>query len=265
MEFNAKNARSIAFRTMLLGEYPQTVKADEVSILGEIDARGYYLGSDGAYYVRSLANMYESHSAYTFSTGEQIKNGELYYFKLEPIRWRILIENGDKAFLLCDSILASHCYDPTSNKYSRSEIRAWLNGEFYHTAFDEVQKSRIRTTTVDNSARTTREKWNLRASRSTKDKIFLLSYQEWLSEEYQFNSDLLAYDEARRIQTSDYARATGTLICTNEWDYGFGCWWLRSPSRDRKRVACMGAYDGSCGRAGVGQRFGVAPAMWIQL
>jgi uncharacterized repeat protein (TIGR02543 family) len=66
-----------------LGEYPQTLKSDDVTITKTIDERGYYLGSDGFYYAK-------------YST---------YYFKVEPIRWRILTEQDGKAFLFCDIII----------------------------------------------------------------------------------------------------------------------------------------------------------------
>ena len=41
-----------------LGEFPQTLKADDVTITDTIDARGYYLGSDGNYYAAVTADPY---------------------------------------------------------------------------------------------------------------------------------------------------------------------------------------------------------------
>lgn len=38
------------------GEYPQTIKEDNVVISTEQDSRGYFLGSDGAYYAKVVAS-----------------------------------------------------------------------------------------------------------------------------------------------------------------------------------------------------------------
>ena len=77
------------------GEYPQTLKADDVTITSETDSRGYYLGSDGNYYAMVTADPYvdgmaaDPTSKSTFTTGASVIEGEVYYFKVEPIRWRI--------------------------------------------------------------------------------------------------------------------------------------------------------------------------------
>ena len=36
------------------GEYPQSLKADEIVISNTVDDRGYYLGNDGFYYINNL-------------------------------------------------------------------------------------------------------------------------------------------------------------------------------------------------------------------
>lgn len=37
------------------GEYPQALKENDVEITTTVDSRGYYLGSDGAYYAKVTA------------------------------------------------------------------------------------------------------------------------------------------------------------------------------------------------------------------
>ena len=92
------------------------------------DADGYYLGSDGERYAKVVADPYPFNSGYTFSNNSSVIDGNTYYFKVEPIRWRILSERDGKAFILCDSIIASKAYDAgNNNNYANSDIRAWLN------------------------------------------------------------------------------------------------------------------------------------------
>ena len=249
------------------GEYPQTIKADDVTITSTQDSRGYYLGSDGYYYAAVTATPDTSPpEPYTFSTGATVISGEVYYFKVEPIRWRILSEDGANAFILCDSIIANNPYEAGyENNYKNSDIRAWLNSTFYETAFTELLREIILTTTVDNSVESTGFLSNTNACEDTEDKIFLLSYREVTNSAYGFSSYYYEYDTARRMQTSDYSRATGAMSTLS--DYGIGVWWLRSPVYYNSSFARSVDSDGFvCSIDYVHYSYvGIVPAMWITL
>ena len=214
------------------GEYPQTIKSSDVTVGDVADEDGYYLGSDGERYAKVVADPYDS--GYTFSDGSAVTDGSTYYFKVEPIRWRILSESDGSAFILADGIMANHYYHHTrssttidgetvyANNYKHSDIRAWLNGEFLNTAFGEVAQSIIETTEVDNSD----------ACENTFDKVFLLSYREVVNSEYGFVSSSSTYDTARQMTVSDYARSTGAYMDTSSDYFGCGNWWQRSHSYD---------------------------------
>ena len=255
------------------GEYPQTIKADDVTITSTIDHRGYYLGSDGHYYAAVIATPYSlggsinSHNCcFQFTTGTTVMRGEVYYFKVEPIRWRILSENRDSALILCDSIIANHRYDDNSEFYANSEIRQWLNTTFYKTAFTELQRGLILTTTVDNKCGVS----NCTCV-DTKDKIFLLSQAEASNSEYGF-SEPNNIDRERWMQTSDYTRATGVFTRGKLDDfYGGGRWWLRSPNHGYDEVGggyvnCVETIANIHNSWYVDVNYqGVVPAIWIRL
>ncbi|MBR2972392.1 MAG: hypothetical protein IKC61_05650 [Clostridia bacterium] len=277
---------------ILFGEYPQTIKADDVIITDTQDSRGYYLGSDGFYYAKITATPLDS--AYTFSTGNTVTSGEVYYFKVEPIRWRILTTDGEKAFILCDSIIANLAYQSDynlyyfaydteknyygttangapngtyANNYKYSEVRKWLNATFYETAFSELQREIILTTMIDNSAESTGFSSNPYACEDTEDKIFLLSHAEVTKSEYGFALDYLSYDTARRIQTSDYTRATGAYMYSAPSYYGKGYWWLRSPQYSYSCHTNTVGFSGDIDYADILsiRSVGIVPAMWIDL
>ena len=258
-----------------IGEYPQTIKADNVNITSKTDSRGYYLGSDGAYYAKVVATPHENQ--YKFSTDEYLQRGATYYFKVEPIRWKILNESKSNrdAIILCDSIIANRRFDAGSNNYANSEIRAWLNDTFYNKAFSALQQGIIEITNVDNSARSTNPdsnatEWNLGknqyACANTNDKIFLLSEQEVTTTAYGFSS-FGSYDTAKRKQTSDYTRATGAYMSTNSNYFGNGWWWLRSPYYNGSyRARYVYGYGGADDDGNVSSAdFGVVPALRIKL
>lgn len=246
------------------GEYPQTVKANDVTVGNTTDSRGYYLGSDGYYYAKVTAMPYDS-SWYKFTSEATVTSGTIYYFKVEPIKWRILSENEGTALILCESIIANKRYDDSSSNYMNSEIRAWLNNEFYNTAFSALQKELIEVTNVDNSGYSTGISSIFFACANTNDKIFLLSYIEMTNSAYGFSTSS-SYDTAKEMVTSDYSRATGAYISTRTSSYGNGYWWLRSPFTLTSYSARIISTDGSIGYSGVYYtNNGVVSALKIKL
>ena len=246
------------------GEYPQTIKSADVTVGDVADGDGYYLGSDGERYAKVVADPEDS--GYTFSDGSSVTDGATYYFKVEPIRWRILSEYGGRAFILADGILANKAYDASSNNYKNSDIRAWLNGEFLNAAFGEIAQSLIKITEVNNSVYSTGYSSNQYACEYTFDKVFLLSYREAVNSAYGFASSSSTYDTARRMTVSDYARSTGAYMSTTSY-FGCGSWWLRSPYNNYSNLARYVGNGGSGddnGRVGY-DGYGVVPALNITL
>lgn len=187
------------------------------------------------------------------------------WFKYEPIAWSVVSESDGALLIVCDMVIDSQSYDYDGsfyNGYENSTIRAWLNENFYNTAFNDLQKELILTTTVDNSAATTAYKKNEYESDDTEDRVFLLSYKEAKS--------LFASDAARMKLGTDYAKSQGA----NAWLRGeiLGCveYWLRSPynghSKLANTVATSGVivYDDSSDYTYVTSN-GVVPALRIQL
>jgi uncharacterized repeat protein (TIGR02543 family) len=261
---NASGEPAVDGDYILFGEYPQTIKANEVTVGTSADTRGYYLGSDGYYYAKVTATPLSS--GYTFSTSATVSSGMVYYFKVEPIKWRILEESGGTALILCESIIANMWYDGSSNNYMNSEIRAWLNNEFYNTAFNTLQQELIQITNVDNSVDSTGYSSNPNTCANTNDKIFLPSYREMVNIAYGFSSDCYADDTARRRLTSDYSRATGAYMNTDTSYYGNGIWWLRSPNYGYSDRARSVSNNGIRNNDYVHRTsFGVVPALVIDL
>ena len=207
-----------------LGTWPQKLKDDSVTVTEyekkTVGIFTYYQGSDQNWYVK--------------------KDGK--YYKVEPIKWRVLSARCDgKTLLLADSTLMDleyHKQDSgNNNNYKDSEIRAWLNGDFFNTAFTDKEKKTIATTTVDNSERSTnmdggKECWwnngkNPYACENTDDKVFLLSAQEVTREAYGFN--VYVKDEIQLIKATDFSATIyeGKMLYPNYW-------WLRSPVYDNK-------------------------------
>ena len=176
------------------------------------------------------------------------KLNTVYWFKYEPISWTIINDNNSSGalFLLSDLIIDSQQYNSDvkskkvngetiyANNYAESKIRAWLNDNFYNTAFSSQQKTIIRNTTVNNNAQGTGIADNSFACTNTTDKIFLLSY-----------------DEANRVEldvlkkkVTDYAKIQGISAAlsaiSSSSQYGRGTWWLRSSFPEKTKARAIG-------------------------
>ena len=210
---------------ILFGWYPQTVKSADVTVGSTPESNGYYLGSDGAYYMKSTAKVTSDGNNYAdFKDGTSITQGNEYYFKMERLKWRILTENYEgsgNALIVCDTIIDAIAYQPYyknvgldcyatdedgtilidmdatpgqgvddnnqvyANNYKHSEIRKFLNSTFYDTAFTEKQKELIVTTEVDNGIDSASGAEECLCE-NTFDNIYLLSIADILNEEYGF-------------------------------------------------------------------------------
>lgn len=59
-----------------------------------------------------------------------------------PIEWIVLKEDDFSALVVSKNVLFTRRFDPSSNDWNNSEIRTYLNGDFFRQAFtDEDRKS----------------------------------------------------------------------------------------------------------------------------
>ena len=187
----------------------------------------------------------------TYFTYYQWRNEtEYYYFKYQPVKWRVLSVNGPEAFLMADKVLDNKQYhikyEPVT--WEGSTIRSWLDGygasaniqnqdysskNFINTAFGISGQQVIKETFVENKNNIN---YGTDGGNNTKDKIFLLSELEMYTGSaklYGFVSGYNKEDEARGAVSSVYAKAMGTCVCADIPDVNIeNCWWwLRSPGR----------------------------------
>ncbi len=230
-------------------------------------------------YLSSTDYSYQDNNGYSVST--------VYWFKYEPIKWRILSEEGGEALILCEMIIDSQeYYDNSStrtingstvyaNNYAYSNIRTFLNETFYNTAFTSLQKELILLTEVDNSARSTNPDndstyynsgTNTYACENTSDYIFLLSVQEVTKSAYGFSTMVSDYDSVRQKKTTDYAQCQGAYTCTDSSYEGNGWWWLRSPLYNHSNLARDVYYYGNANYdlSVDGTSRGIVPALKIK-
>lgn len=277
------------------GSYPQTKVSDETlintlnTLAGALPtisnsyswtSYGYYT-SDYMWYIDKDVDGDKYRGVYfTSYRSNKGDNGysksTVYWFRYEGIRWRVLTESGNRAFLMCDMAIDAQQYDydngSYSNNYKESTIRKWLNKTFYNTAFIDSQKDIINKTSVDNSARSTNPYnnaiyWNngenKYACENTLDKIFLLSEYEVTNSVYGFSNDT-GDDYNRQLKSSDYAKSQGCYQDNNNENCS---WWLRSSIYSTSYYVRGVDFSGNSNYYNYANDSigGIVPALWITL
>ena len=230
---------------------------------GTYDYRGVYF----------TAYKPESHLSNAM-TGNQNTNGystnTVYWFNYDPIEWNIITESDGKATLLANLILDSQEYMTSTsetkyshnggtgyaNNYELSNIRKWLNDNFYNTAFVSYKKLIIQTTTVENGPESMgKTEPNDYTCNNTEDKVFFMSYEEITT---HFT------DSAARTSGTDYAKCQGLYV-----NDGYSHYWTRSPYIDYQPNLTVYYVNGGNGKCyGVLLYYayiGVRPTITIQL
>ena len=207
-----------------------------------------------------------------------------HYFRYEPIKWRVLSTDGNQALLLSDIALDDQRYHTASESvtWETSTLRSWLNGygawsnqqsvdyrqkNFLGSAFTASEQAAIISASLENAD-------NLyggtEGGNNTIDKIFLLSESDvWntdTAKAHGFVKDRDTNDEARRCQSSAYAKAMGMYSNTGTYA-GSGHRWLRSPGQYEYYAAGIN-YDGNVGNGGIdvsNNLPGVRPALYLNL
>lgn len=198
-----------------------------------------YNGTKYRAVIFSQYRPYSTCGVSSFDNSSQDDNGyipnNIYYFKYEPLKWRVL--DPSTGLVLCESIIDSQAYSNTiyiygtdpyhsswnaywndaeythyANDYATSSIRAWLNNDFYNTAFSSSQRASILTSELDNRAYST--SFSKFDSETTYDKVFLLSWSEMQNTAYGFPAHTDS-SSARRAKGTDYAKCQGFVVFTN--------------------------------------------------
>ena len=225
---------------------------------------------NGTKYLGVQMNDYRASGVYSLRS-YIMENGyftfEVYWFKYEPIKWRILTTSGNSAFIMSDIALDSFSIQPDrksenrdglfadynnskgvpdgiyANNWEYCFLRGWLNETFYNEVFNGLQKEIIKTMKLDNSARSSNPNdypkyygYGENAGKNkfadqckdTDDKIFLLSLRDITTTAYGFNKDVKAEDPARNLQVTDFAKLHGAPMNTNDKKYV--TWYTRSPA-----------------------------------
>ena len=204
----------------------------------------------------------------------------------DPICWDVLDKDGDAVLLISHDVIAYQRFSDSRKCviWEDSEIRTWLNQEFYAEAFDETEQASIRETTLENPSTVgfaahvdPSGDVQVRESRSdTKDKIFLLSWKE--AEQYYGNrltdASGLGRRPSRAVLQKRKAIFTDLIIEELPAMYPYSRhlpdgterlpWMLRSTGMKDYTILVIG-YEGKWDQDYPDSYNGVRPVMWVNV
>ena len=163
----------------------------------------------------------------------------------EPIEWLVLEEREGRALLLSRYGLDARPFHARREEAGWAEctLRAWLNGEFFSSAFTADEQGAILAADLSGNG--------------ARERVFLLSREE--------ARRLLADDEARICAPTEYALRQGAYTSgTYKADGKAACWWwLRSAGPDARHAAAVtiGGTEGSGSLRD--SSVAVRPALWV--
>lgn len=210
------------------GSYPQTeILASEMT--KEIAEAFYDINGDAWINGTKYRRISKGDTNYDAYFGRSVFR----YFKWEPIKWRVLENNGSELFLIADKGLDCKKVniDSCPITWKDCSLRRWLNREFYQEAFSAGEQGAVVETSIETVAN---------PDSDARDHVSLLCYLEAINSKYGFCSSGNTLSASRWMQPSNYARAMGVYI-DEDGDMAGNChWWLRHPGDNPQQYAITG-------------------------
>ena len=227
-----------SINSVLYGYYPQTHVSDQTTIdslnnLSGAESNGWYL-LNGTYYAK-VAEATPYGDTYYFSDGTQINVDGCYWFKVEPIEWKITSSSGDDQYSLFSSlVLDKHQFhsNTTTNVYKNSDLRTWLTGTFYNTVFSNGGSY-----------------LQVYTSGGLNDKVYLLD-----------NNGYINYGVQCKV--SDYAKAIGAILADGT-DYGE--YWTSTQSPQGGKAAKVSGDGYHHNYVDTTLKYGVRPVITVKI
>lgn len=212
-------------------------------------------------------------------------NRPWHYFRIMPLRWRVLDIQGNRALLLADRMPDCVPFHKEEEEVTWEEctLRSWLNGYgaqankqgidytgngFVDRAFTTQEQEAILPALCGNPAN---RDYGTDSGRDTEDRLFILSNEEVFEGEdaarYGFHQSRDYDDPAKRFTSTLYAKCMGAWWSPVDQYAGNSFWFMRTSGYTSRSVTyiCDFGYIYSRGTLATCSDAGVLPAMWIDL
>lgn len=185
------------------------------------------------------------------------------------IKFRVLdpetsVYGGRTMLLDCDTNLFKMLFDDESNVWAESDVREYLNGEFYESSFSSIEQNAIFDSYLEGGIEYPSESYEgllFEPSVGVDDKIFLLDINDVLNPDYGYFPD-----DGIELISDEWSLDSEikTHLVTNHAKAGAYSYMLRAAGNDHKKWG--GVYNsGILISSSDSYNYGVAPALNIDL
>ena len=165
--------------------------------------------------------------------------GETHTFRTQPIKWRVLNHTGNELLLLADKSIENRRFNESSSgssDWKTCTLRTWLNATdtsaadpgFIARAFNEDEQSALLETDTPyiKDVRSQTPQYIT----GTKDKVFLMGFEDARKKEYGFNNSTSIWTKTRRSNATDYALMNDKYGTSSSYKYP----WYKNCQTDEK-------------------------------
>lgn len=260
---DAANTAAKEWKYIYFGSYPQSEVTDEETIAAIAEA------IEEAFEAGNIT--YGDQGVDITVDGVQYRRLGTRYFRWDPIKWRVLKDEGETLFVMACRGLDAVEYQPNDSvtfsavTWETSSLRSWMNRQFPANAFTDDEWDDVVAQAVKNASN---PDYGTAGGNDTQDKVFALSYDEATNSDLGFRSEPKAITTSRMIIPTDYACARRVTTYENDLlnteGNKFVMWWLRSPGR-YDYYGINVSFDGSIDSSGFFSNtdYAAVPAMHI--
>ena len=203
----------------------------------------YSAASDGSTKTEPKSDLSDADKGDIVTFGSYEQNNE--DDGTEPIEWKVIDRDGDKLLLFSVYSLDYQRYHSTraSTTWADSDIRQWLNEDFFSDAFSAEEQAKIVTVTNSNED-------DYKTGEDTDDQVFLLSVHQ-----IKYTGSA----KSMRAQPTPYAASKGAARNRG----GYGWYWLRTVVNQTNAAFVPGIGDYDISGYYITYGGGIRPAVWV--
>jgi hypothetical protein len=188
---------------LYFGKYPARVinkeaTLNKIKLVFKKNEYGY-IESEGKQYTRFVSKPFGPN--YTFNNQDSVDGNHLYFFEVEPVKWRVVDFDDESILLLSEYLLEPVKFDEEKNEYENSYLRKYLNSDLLNSMFSAQEKELLI---------------------PFEDNLFLDI--QTADDCYNANYGYSREDSTREALATDYAIARGAYIDKS----GNGWYWTKS-------------------------------------
>ncbi|MDR1159891.1 MAG: toll/interleukin-1 receptor domain-containing protein [Syntrophomonadaceae bacterium] len=127
---------------LYFGQYPARVinkeaTLNKIKLVFKKNEYGY-IESEGKQYTKFVSKPFGPN--YTFNNQDLVEDNHLYFFEVEPVKWRVVDFDDESILLLSEYLLDPVKFDEKNDGYENSYLRKYLNDDLLSNMFSPREK-----------------------------------------------------------------------------------------------------------------------------